>query len=291
MNASGTTNAVARTGRSWPGSLNGPLTFALVCVAGALSAIELQRWVTAEPLAGTQLVAEVLIFASALAGSIGGFAFSAFAGAGLAHLFGDPVRSVEVLALCSVTIQAYSVVRLWRSIRWWWVLRFVAGGAVTAPLAVQALTKLSSPAFSAGLGIFLVLYGGYMLVRRARPPVKAGAWTDVVAGALGGITGGLAAFPGAFVVPWCGLRGYDKDTARGICQAYILLMQTVVLTCIRSRAVAFDLGLPTIAYVAVALLATHLGIAVFRALTNRQFCMLVHGLLIVAGVSLAARML
>ena len=291
MNGTEASNARVRPLQSWLDPFKGSLTMALVCAAGALSAIEVHRWATGEPLAGMQLVAELLIFASALVGSIGGFAFSAFAGAGLAHLFGDPVRSVEVLAMCSVTMQAYSVVRLWRSIRWWWVLRFVAGGVLTAPLAVQWLTSLSSPAFSTGLGVFLVVYGAYMLVRRPRAPLAASGWMDVAAGALGGITGGLAAFPGAFVVPWCGLRGYDKDTARGICQAYILIMQIVVLTCIRSRAVALDLGMPTIAYLAAALLATHLGIAVFRALSNRQFCLLVHGLLIVSGLSLAAKVL
>jgi uncharacterized membrane protein YfcA len=192
--------------------------------------------------------------------------------------------------MCSLALQGYSVIRLWRSIQWRLVARFVAGGVLTAPLAVHWLTRLSSPAFSAALGIFLVVYGAYMLFRRTHPPVKAGAWADIAAGALGGITGGLAAFPGAFVVPWCSLRGYDKTTARGVCQPYILIMQIVVLACIRSRAISFDLGNATIAYIAMALLATHLGIAVFRALTNRQFSLLVHGMLIVSGVALVVRM-
>ena len=268
----------------------GNLTIVLICVVVASSAIQMYRWTASDQQAGLQLIAELLIFASALIGSIGGFAFSAFAGGALAQLFTDPVQSVQVLALCSIAIQAYSVIRLWRSIKWRLVARFVAGGVLTAPLAVHWLTRLSSPAFSETLGIFLVVYGFYMMFRRARRPVEARPWADVVAGALGGITGGLAAFPGAFAVPWCSLRGYDKITARGICQPYILLMQVVVLACIRARSISFDLGIDTIGYLAVALLATHLGIAVFRALTNRQFCILVHGMLIVSGVALVVRM-
>jgi uncharacterized membrane protein YfcA len=285
----GSREAIVRAARVCFRQSEGALTIVLICVVAASSAIEMHRWTTGDLQAGTQLIAELLIFASALIGSIGGFAFSAFAGGALAHLFTDPVQSVQVLAMCSMAIQGYSVIRLWRSIQWRLVARFVAGGVLTAPLAVHWLTRLSSPAFSTTLGIFLVAYGAYMLFRRTHRPVETGAWADVAAGALGGITGGLAAFPGAFVVPWCSLRGYDKTTARGICQPYILLMQIVVLACIRSRSISFDLGIATIAYIAMALLATHLGIAVFRALTNRQFCLLVHGMLIVSGVALVVR--
>jgi uncharacterized membrane protein YfcA len=289
MSATKTTKAMVNPAGAWRTQFTASLTIVLVLAVGTLTAIEVHRWTTGDSDAGAQLLAEMLIFASALTGSIGGFAFSAFAGGALSHLFTDPVQSVQILAMCSIAIQGYSVARLWRSIQWRLLIPFVAGGAVTAPIAVQWLLRLSPGAFSLALGAFLVAYGIYMLVRRARTPVRGNVGIDLVIGALGGITGGLAAFPGAFAVPWCSLRGYDKATARGICQPYILLMQIIVLSCMHSRAVSLDLNTAMIAYLAVALLAAHLGIAVFRALTNRQFCLIIHGLLIVSGVSLVLK--
>ena len=50
---------------------------------------------------------------------------------------------------------------------------------------------------------------------------------DALAGALGGITGPLAAFPGAGVTIWCGMRGWDKVEQRAVYQPYILIMQLI----------------------------------------------------------------
>ena len=63
------------------------------------------------------------------------------------------------------------------------------------------------------IGSLLIIYGSYLLLR---PPVRSishGRVSDVCAGFLGGITGGLAGFPGAFVTIWCGLKGWDKGTS------------------------------------------------------------------------------
>lgn len=265
------------------------LTSGLVFATLALSLVEFRHWMAGDVFAGTELLAELLIFASALTSSVAGFAFSAFAGGGLAHLFKDPVLAVKILALCSVVIQGYGVVAIRRSIQWRRLLPFLLGGAITVPFAVNWLVSLSSPMFAFGLGVFLITYALYMLARRPRPPVRGNAWTDALVGAMGGITGGLAAFPGAFVAPWCALRGYDKDVSRSICQPYILLMQLWVLACMHSHAIELRADAATATYLAAALLAAHLGVAVFRALTNKQFSIVVHCLLIVSGVSLVAK--
>jgi len=67
-------------------------------------------------------------------------------------------------------------------------------------------------------------------------------------------------------------------------------MQLLVLACRRSHAITLRVDTAAAAYLAAALLAAHLGIVVFRRLNNRQFGIAVHCLLIVSGVSLAAKM-
>src|ERR1044072_5180910 len=69
-----------------------------------------------------------------------------------------------------------------------------------------------------------------MLLRR--PIVLKGGErraADVLVGALGGITGPLAALPGTWLTIWCGLRGWDKVTQRAVYQPYILVMQLLGL--------------------------------------------------------------
>jgi len=63
--------------------------------------------------------------------------------------------------------------------------------------------------------------------------LRADAWAwNVAAGAAGGITGGLAAFPGAFVTVWCGLKGWTKSHRRGVYQPFILAMQILAVAVI-----------------------------------------------------------
>ena len=99
------------------------------------------------------------------------------------------------------------------------------------PLGVWLLVRLDASMFAAGLGVFLVAYGGSRLMRRETRVVRGGAWTAVVAGALGGLTGGLAGLPGPRVTIWCSRRGWDKQQQRAVYQPYILVMQALTLVC------------------------------------------------------------
>jgi hypothetical protein len=78
----------------------------------------------------------------------------------------------------------------------------------------------------------LVVYGGYFLLARPMPPLRTGPFADAWAGCLGGLTGGLAGFPGASVTIWCGLKGWDKARQRAVYQPFILAKQPLTLMAI-----------------------------------------------------------
>ena len=239
--------------------------------------------------AGRLLLIAAIVFCAALVSSIAGFAFSALAGAALACLALAPTEAVAIMLVCSIAIQLYSVVKLWDSIRWQALAPFLAGGALTVPLGVALLTRFSTAAFSLGLGALLVAYGAYMLARRSEIVVKGNALADFAIGAVGGVTGGLAAFPGAFVTVWCGMRGWTKDEQRAVFQPYILAMQLVALALLQSARPMPQLGSTALVVVPGVVLAAHLGIAVFRKLSNQQFNRVVYGLLVAAGVTLVMK--
>ncbi len=261
-----------------------------ICALIAVAWLGYQRWLGAPPAPAEYASLAVVLVAGFVSG-VAGFAFSAIAGGGFAHFNVDPVQAVEIMALCSIAIQLYSVIAIRRDIRWRSVLPFIAGGFTTIPLGTFLLTHISIPLFDLVLGIFLVAYGVKGMARPIRKSVSGNWWIDFVIGALGGITGGIAAFPGAFVTIWCTMRGWDKATARGVYQPYILVMQLAAVAWLRAEAVPFVQAGTAIPCVAVALLAAHLGLAAFRRLGNEQFARIVAALLAISGAALLARVL
>src|SRR5260370_41751711 len=169
------------------------------------------------------------VFVAALTSSIAGFAFSAICGAMLFHLLDDPVHVVEIMMICSIAGQALMVWSLRRDIAWRGLAPFVAGAAVGLPLGVYCLLHCRPVLYFHIIGALLVLYAAFMIFRRPIVLRRQHALFDGLAGFLGGVTGGAAAFPGAFVTIWCGFKGLSKERQRGIYQPFILIVQLAAL--------------------------------------------------------------
>ncbi|HEY1431018.1 MAG TPA: sulfite exporter TauE/SafE family protein [Stellaceae bacterium] len=256
----------------------------------ALASVVLQTQHLLQHRAGsaTALLTLAIVFGAALVSSVVGFAFSALAGAGLVHLYGHPADAIEIMVLCSIAIQLYCVIAMRRSIEWSRLLPFLVGGALCVPVGVWLLSELSYRGFAIGLGAFLTGYGAVMLWRRQGRIWLGSWWIDVCVGALGGITGGLAAFPGAFVTMWCSVRGWDKSVQRAVTQPFILAMQLITLVTMQAQHLAVHIDAMRIEGMFVALFAAFIGMRVFRSLSNRQFAWVLNGLLMVSGALMIA---
>ena len=222
--------------------------------------------------------------------SIAGFAFSALCGAMLFHLMDSPVHAVHVMIVCSIAIQLLGVAALWHSIDWRSLPIFLAGGILGVPAGVYLLLNLQTAVYRDIIGGLLIAYGAYLLLRWPTRPLRTRPLWDACAGFLGGLTGGLAGFPGAFVTIWCGLKGWDKVRRRGVYQPFILGMQPVTLIVIylmrppSVTAAQMDFG--TLVFVPAALLGAWLGLRIFKRLSDQQFEFALNALLIVSGIGL-----
>jgi uncharacterized protein len=237
----------------------------------------------------TSLGAMAAIFVAAFASSIAGFAFSAICGAILFHLLDDPLRAVQIMMVCSVGGQALMVWSLRRDILWSTLLVFVIGAAVGLPLGVYLLLNSKPVVYVHIVGGLLVLYAGLMIFRRPFVMRRQHALLDAVAGFLGGITGGAAAFPGAFVTIWCSFKGWSKERQRGLYQPFILIVQLVAIAVLALAGQASvqhrDFDFSGVFYLPAMLLGSSCGFACFKWLNDRQFALAVNVLLIVSGVS------
>jgi uncharacterized membrane protein YfcA len=235
-------------------------------------------------------VSLIAVLAASTVSSIAGFAFSALCGALLFHITESPVYAVEVMTVCSIVIQTFSVATLWRSIDWRSLPVYLVGGVLGVPAGVYLLLNLRTGAYREVIGGLLIAYGGYLLLRHRTWSLRTGPLSDACAGFLGGLTGGLAAFPGAFVTIWCGLKGWDKARQRGVYQPFILSMQPVTLIAIHlmrpASSTAAQMDWKVLIFVPAAVLGTWFGLNIFKRLSDRQFDLAVCALLIFSGIGL-----
>jgi uncharacterized membrane protein YfcA len=267
----------------------GPLSIIIVGVLGLGFLITEGTLLSAQGIQGVAF-ALIAVFAASTVSSIAGFAFSALCGALLFHLMDSPVYVVHVMIVCSIAIQLLSVATLWRSIDWRSLGIFLFGGFLGVPAGVYLLLHLPAASYRNVIGGLLIVYGSYLLLRWPTRSLRMGPLWDACAGFLGGVTGGLAGFPGAFVTIWCGLKGWDKARQRGVYQPFILSMQPVTLIAIHlmrpSSSTQAQLDWKAFAFVPAALLGAWFGLRIFKRLSDRQFELVVNALLILSGVGL-----
>jgi uncharacterized membrane protein YfcA len=156
-------------------------------------------------------------FASGLAGFAMGFVVSGI----WLHII-TPVQTAALIAGYGLWTQGYGVWKLRQTLNWRTVAPFVIGGVIGVPLGAVLLTYLDPSHVRLGVGVLLVIYSAYGLVKPAFKPRQAGVATDGGIGLLNGVLGGLTGLPGFIITVWCQMRGWSKDEQRAVFQPVIL---------------------------------------------------------------------
>jgi uncharacterized membrane protein YfcA len=234
------------------------------------------------------MIAGVIALAAMLS-SVAGFAFAAFAGSLMFHLVDDKLYAVQIMIVASIATQITGVLGLRRYIEWRALSPFLVGGALTILPGVYLLLHIAPQVYLQIIGVFLAVYAAYMLFR---PPIviclsgRCGVLADLVVGGLGGIMAPLAAFPGAFIPIWCGVRGWGKVRQRAVYQPYILVMQVASFCLISAATGARGLNVLLLLYALPAIAGTYVGLKVFSRLTNVQFSRILNVFIILSGLLL-----
>jgi uncharacterized membrane protein YfcA len=244
-------------------------------------------------------VVAVVLFIAGVVSGLSGFAFSAIAACILWLL--PPLQAVPLIMLLSVCNQLASVGQLRKEM----VLRgtaeregalaYIAGGVIGVPIGLALLHALPTRVFASGLGLFLIIYSVFVLLKPASLRITLFGWRPAVAvGVAGGIVGGFSAFPGSMPVVYLGLRDFSKAETRGITQPYILALQLVSLSILAlTHSAIFDLQFWVLwgAALPAVLLGSLTGVALYRRMSEVNFRRAVLCLLIVSGLSLLLKTL
>lgn len=139
-----------------------------------------------------------------------------------------------LVALASVVGQTVGLFSVRKAFDWSRAAPYLAGGAIGVPIGVAALTFASPFTLRASVGVFLIVYAGYQLLRRTRREI--GSWggkaADGLIGIVGGILGGFAGLSGALPLVWLQLRGGSSDAQRATYQPFnlaVLALASVVM--------------------------------------------------------------
>ena len=169
------------------------------------------------------------------------------------------------------------------------LLPFLLGGLAGLPIGLYLLPRLDIPLFKGVLGAMLVVICPLMFFAARLPRVQGNRGTDALAGAAGGVMGGLGGFTGVVPSLWCTVRGFDKDRQRAIIQNFNLTMLVVTFGSYIATGVLETRMLPLLAVVAPAvLLPVLLGTRVYVGISDLAFRKVVLGLLFLSGVALLA---
>ena len=128
-------------------------------------------------------------FVAALVTGVAGFAFGIVAAAVWLH-FLPPAHATALIVAYGLIVQGISVWKLRRSIRLARLLPFLAGAVIGVPIGVELLHWTAPVMLRISIGIVLILFSLYNLMRPQFAPVAAGKAADGVIGVLNGIIGG-----------------------------------------------------------------------------------------------------
>src|SRR3954469_19476738 len=115
----------------------------------------------------------IATFAGALVAGLSGFAFGLVVSSVWLFIL-TPLQTATLIIAFGLIVQGFSVWKLRRALDWRRLLPFVAGAAAGVPLGVSILTWTNPAWVRAGVGLFLVLYSLYALLRPAIKPVTSG---------------------------------------------------------------------------------------------------------------------
>lgn len=225
-------------------------------------------------------------FVGAVVAGGAGFAFALAASAIWLHAL-DPLHTTMLVVACGTILHVVLIWPVRRAIelsRFW---PFAVGGLVGIPIGVLLLMRTDVEGLKTALGGFLVVYGVYAVVTPRLPTVAAGGRAvDTVVGFLGGVLGGLGGFSGVLPTIWTQMRGWSKESSRGVYQPFILMANIATLGFVGALVVDGHKLLLAVSALPPLFAGAWLGWRIYGRLDDSLFRRILAGLLLLSGLTL-----
>ena len=237
----------------------------------------------------TTLVVTIVFFA-AFVQTLSGFGF-ALIGMPLITIVMSLQRAAPLVALTGLTLCIINLIRYRRAVNIREVLRLAAASALGIPIGLWVLSNVDEGqlrwhAIQSLLGLILIAYALYGLVRPVTPRLRSHRWA-YPAGFAAGCLSGAYNTPGPPVVVYGSLRQWPKDEFRTVLQTFSSFNAALIVS---SHAVAHRLTTEVLTFYSYAAPALLLGILAGSRVDSRvnkdRFRTIVTVMILVLGLSL-----
>jgi uncharacterized membrane protein YfcA len=228
-------------------------------------------------------------FAAAFVTGLAGFAFGLIAAAIWLHAL-TPTQTTTLIVAYGLLVQGYAVWKLRHTLKASRLIPLILGSAIGVPFGIVLLRWVSPAHLRIAIGVLLVLFSLYNLVRPKLPEVKGGGQAaDAGVGFLNGVVGGSTGLAGILIVIWSNMRGWQRHEQRaafqptGVATFLITLIALGGVGIITADTVKlFAIGLPALA------IGTWLGWMLYGKLDEAAFRKGVLVVLLISGAALIA---
>jgi uncharacterized membrane protein YfcA len=198
-----------------------------------------------------------------------------------------PIQTATLIAGYGLITQGYGIAKLRHELSWQNIWPLTLGTAIGIPVGVMLLTHINASYLRFGVGVLLVLYAAYSLVRPPLKSLRIGAPTDIAIGISNGLLGGLTGLGGVISTISCQLRGWSKDKQRAVFQpvlfaAFVIisLSQLLAGSVTAETLKLYGTGLPFM------IAGIWIGFKLYGTIDDETFRKAVLILVLLAGVSL-----
>ncbi|MGD2039258.1 MAG: sulfite exporter TauE/SafE family protein [Anaerolineae bacterium] len=236
----------------------------------------------------TGMLIATLVFFAAFVQSLSGFGFAVLIMPLVTLMLGLRTAAPLVAAI-ALTVYAINVLRFRHAINRGEVLRLAAASALGIPVGIWILSSLDEGLVQQVLGLMLITFALYNLVRPAGQRVLSRYWV-YPSGFLAGCLGGAYNTPGPPAIVYGTLRRWSRDEFRAALQTLFLINATLVVA---SHFLARHMTVQILDLYLYALPALGLGIflasRVDRKVNRYHFRILVNIMVLLLGGALLLR--
>ena len=242
-----------------------------------------------------------LIFLLAFLGSfiqrVSGFGFGVFVMMFLPFIIPTLGEAATVSGLLAMTASLIVAIKHWKHIQWKSMLLLLLTNAIVSFISIHFMAGMANENLENLLGIILIVLAIYSLANQwyketkttpaseKAEPLKHQNLFQILAGAIGGITGGMFGMPGPPIVIYCIEAIHSKEAYVATIQA-IFFGSNVFYTIFRAKAGFFTEN--TASYWLFGLvgliLGTILGARLFDKISGPHLRKLVYILMLVSGI-------
>jgi uncharacterized protein len=228
----------------------------------------------------------IAAFIGGLTSGLSGFAMGLVVSGVWLHLI-TPSQNALLIALCGLVTQGSGIWRVRHAIKWQAVLPFIVGSGVGVAIGTLLLTTIDQNSVRLTIGVLLIVFSLYNLLRPKIAVPEAGTPVAVGVGVANGVIGGLTGLGGIAMAVWSQLRGGNKDAQRAIFQP--VMFATFLMSAIafgftgaytRETMTLYALALPAL------IAGIGCGIWLYGKLDDAAFRRVVLVLLFASGLSL-----